>query len=526
MPIDGSIYSKETAAMHDRRRGTVLTSWLACAVLALCWSAAFAQEIEERVVEHTLDNGMKLLLMRRTQSPTVALNMYVRVGGVDEPKGETGIAHMLEHMLFKGTKTLGTMDYDAEVPLMAQIDALYEDYDAERQKGDAADTERVEALHQQIEAAQAAAKAIIRSNELDEVYSRNGAQGLNAGTSIDYTRYVVSLPANRLELWMRIESERMRDPVLREFYTERDVVMEERRRRNDTDPDGILYEQFISLAYQAHPYGRPTIGWASDIDRLKRGEAERFFRTHYAPNNSVVAIVGDIDPETVTRQMDHYFGDIPAQEIDAAAITREPDQKGERRVTVEYDAEPRLFIGYHKPTLPSFDDFVFDMISGLLSSGRTSRLYKSLVEDQQVVVGVDTSNGWPGARYDNLFVVQATPRHPNTPGEVEEAIYAELERLMSEPISEHELQKVRNQMEAGFVRGLNSNEGMASQLGYFESMAGSWKYVLTFLDTLGTITEDDVHRVASQYLTKQNRTVATMVSTTPQEDESMMGAAE
>lgn len=471
----------------------------------------YAQDLEERVVEHTLPNGMKLLLMRRPQSPTVALNMYVKVGAVDEPVNKTGIAHMLEHMLFKGTKVLGTKNYQAEEPLMKRLDELYQQYDAERDKGESADTTKLAELKAQIEQTTSAQKEHILSNELDEVYSREGAEGMNAGTSIDYTTYFLSLPTNKLELWMMLESERMRNPVLREFYTERDVVMEERRMRYEVQPDGMLQEQFQAAAFIAHPYQRPVIGWDSDINRLKRPEAEEYFRTYYAPNNTVCAIVGDIDPPKVIEMMTSYFGDIPKQDIPERVSTREPAQKGERRVAVEFDAEPELLIGYHKPTLPHFDDFVFDMISGILSSGRTSRLYKKLVEEQQLAVDIGTYNGWPGARYDNLFLVYATPRHPNTPAQVEEAIYKELERLMTEPVTEKELQKVRNQMQAGFVRSLDSNEGMAENLAEFELLAGTWKYLLNQLKAIESITAEDVQRVAKQYFTTTNRTVGTLV---------------
>jgi len=486
------------------------------AVIIAVWSlfalTLAAQELESRVVEHTLPNGMKLLLLKRTQSPTVALSMYLKVGAVDEPINRTGIAHMMiEHMLLKGTRILGTKNYEAEAPLIARLDALYEQYDNERDKGEAADPARLAELERQIQETQEEQKQYILSNELDQVYSYHGAEDLNAGTSIDYTTYYMSLPKNKLELWMMIESERMRDPVLREFYTERDVVMEERRMRYETQPDGMLQEQFQAAAFIAHPYGRPVIGWASDLSRLKRAEAEKFFRTYYAPNNTVVAIVGDIEPHAVISMMTEYFGNIPPQELPERVSTKEPEQRGERRVTVEFDAEPQLLIGFHKPTLPAYDDFVFDVISGLLSKGRTSRLYKSLVEEKQLAVSVDTYNGWPGARYDNLFLIEAVPRFPHTTQEVEDAIYAELQRLADEPVPERELQKVRNQLEAEFIRGLGSNEGMASNLAYFELIAGSWRYLLTFRETVKKIGAEDIQRAAKKYLNASNRTVATLV---------------
>ncbi len=480
--------------------------------LALCaFSPLVAQDIEERVVEHTLDNGMKLLLMRRPQSPTVSLNIWVKAGGVDEPVNKTGIAHMLEHMLFKGTTTIGTRDYEAEVPLMAKLDELYEEHDTLRDAGEDGDAERLEAVTAEIEAVKEEQKQHIISNQIGELYAYHGETGLNAGTGRDMTVYYLQLPSNKIELWMRVEAERMRDPVFREFYAERDVVMSERRQMVESSPGGLLNESFYAAAFVAHPYGRPTIGWTSDLNRLRRKEAEAFFRTYYAPNNSIVSIVGDVDIEWAIERMSHYFGGIAPQEIPERVGTKEPVQRGERRVTVEFDAEPQLRIGYHKPTVPSRDDFVFDMINGVLTGGRTSRLYKALVVDQQLAVSVSSGNGAPGVRYDNLFVVSATPRHPHTPGDVEAAIYAELERLKEEPPTERELQKVRNQNQASFIRGLDSNSGMSFQLGYYELVAGSWRYVQTQMETMNSITAEEVQAVATEYFTPQKRTVATLV---------------
>jgi predicted Zn-dependent peptidase len=490
-------------------------SWHWCAAFVTVWAAwaasVLAQNLEDRVVEHVLPNGMKVLALRRPQSPAVAVRMYVKVGAVDEPVGKTGIAHMIEHMLFKGTTEFGTTDYAAEKPILERLDALYRAFDEERDQGEAADRERLAQLEREIAQANDEAKQYVRSEELFRVYSYHGGEGLNAGTGMDFTLYEISLPSNKLELWMALESERMRDAVLREFYVERDIVREERRQRTEVQPEGMLWEQFLAAAFTAHPYGRPVVGWESDINRLKRDEAERFFRTYYAPNNAVVAIVGDVNPDNAIALMARYFADIPAQPIAERIRTREPEQRGERRVLVEFDAEPQVLIGFHKPTVPTFDDFVFDMIDGLLTNGRTSRLYRALVEQQQVAVSVGSSNGEPGARYPNLFVISAVPRHPHTAEEVEEALYAELERLKTEPIPDRELQKVRNQIEASFIRGLNSNEGMAEQLAYFETVAGSWRYVLDLLDTVRRISGDDVQRAAREYLTPSNRTVATLV---------------
>ncbi len=499
-----------------RKRHVRFAALMLTACAALCLTAS-AQNLEERVVEHTLDNGMKLLLMPRTQSPTVALHIWVKAGSVDEPIDRTGIAHMLEHMLFKGTRQLGALNYDAEKPLLDKLDELHVQYDPLNTADDLSDEQEAQRdrLKAEIERVQQQARELAVPSQVSELYAYEGAVGLNAGTGTDFTAYIVSLPANKIELWMRIEAERMRDPVLREFYTERDVVMEERKQRYGSDPFGMLSDALLTAAFKAHPYGTPIIGWESDIERLKRPEAERFFKTYYAPNNAVVAIVGDIDVERVVERMTHYFGGIPAQEIPPRIGTKEPKQSGERRVYVKFDAEPRLQVAFHKPTVPSYDDFVFNVINSLLTSGRTARLYKALVEERQVAASVRSVNGYPGSRFPNLFMIDIVPRSPHTPEQVEQALYAELERLKNEPVSDRELQKVRNQFQADFIRGLNSNAGMASQLGYYELIAGSWRYTQTLLDKANRINAEDIQRAAREYLTWENRTVAVLVREAP-----------
>lgn len=477
-------------------------------------SASTAQDIENRVVEHTLSNGMKFLLLERHQSPVFSGYLMFRVGSVDERPGITGLAHLFEHMAFKGTKVIGTQDYAKEKPLLDKLDELAQAIDTEQKKGARADSTRLRDLMTQFSQTQEAAGQLVTKDELNEIYSKNGANNLNAGTGTDMTLYYVSLPSNRLELWALMESERLLNPVMREFYAERDVVAEERRRRTDTQPGGKLYEQFIATAFQAHPYQWPTVGWMSDITRVTRTEAEAFYRTYYAPNNAVAAIVGDIKTQEIIPLLEKYFGRIPRGPDPPSVRTTEPEQAGERRVTIEFDAESQLMIGYHKPTVPTYDDYVFDVIHGLLSDGRTSRLYTTLVKEKQLVTSVSTSNGEPGGRYDNLFFITATPRHPHTTEEVENAIYAELERLKTEPVTDRELQKVRNQLEANFLRGLNSNAGLAFQLTYFDTIAGDWRYVVRHSQVISKITLDDIKRVATQYFTKTNRTAATLIKKT------------
>jgi predicted Zn-dependent peptidase len=351
---------------------------------------------------------------------------------------------------------------------------------------------------------------LVVGNELAMLYQRHGGVGLNASTGKDVTRYTVSLPANRLPLWAAVESDRMANPVLREFYKERDVVLEERRLRTDDSPAGLLYEVFTAAAFQAHPYGFPTIGWASDIQSLTPAVTEQFFRTYYGPANAVIAIVGDINPPEVLELLGRTFGKVPPASPPPPIVTVEPPQRGERRVEVEFDAEPTLLIGYHKPAMGHADDYVFDVIDSILSEGQTSRLYRRLVRDKRVAMSVDTQTGFPGAQAPNLFVIGAVPLAPHTADEVEEAITQELERLKTEPVTQEELQKVLNNLDAELLRSLRSNSGLASQLAFFQTIAKDWRYLLAARDRIAKVTPKDIQRVASQYLVKSNRTVAVL----------------
>jgi predicted Zn-dependent peptidase len=303
----------------------------------------------------------------------------------------------------------------------------------------------------------------------------------------------------------------MAHPVLREFYKERAVVMEERRLRTEDSPNGLLYEAFAAAAFQAHPYGFPTIGWGSDIQALTPAVTTEFFRTYYGPANAVIAIVGDINPPEVIALIERTFGEIPGAPPPPPVVTVEPQQRGERRVEVEFDAEPILLIGYHKPALGHPDDFVFDVLDSVLSEGVTSRLYQRLVREKRLAASISSDSGFPGISAPNLFVISATPLAPHTPKELEEAIEAELDRLKTEPVSSKELEKVLNNLDAALVRSLRSNSGLASQLGFFQVVARDWRYILKARDRIAAVTPADVQRVAAQYLVKSNRTVATLV---------------
>ncbi len=480
---------------------------LPCLLLSV--ASAAGAGLEDKVREHTLKNGMKLLMVERRTSPTVSAWIRFKVGSVDERSDERGIAHLLEHMLFKGTKTLGTTDYQAEKPILDRIESTAQSLMAEKLKRRAADPKRIEKLSSRLATLEGEAAGYSVKNELSEIYSRNGGVNFNAFTSKDTTAYMVSLPSNKLELWAAIESDRLRNAVLREFYTERSVVMEERRRSYDASPEGKLWESFFATAYSAHPYGQPIIGWMSDIENLSRAKAEAFLRNFYAPANAVVAIVGDVDADKTIAMVEKYFGGLPPGVPVPPVAVEEPRQPGERRIEVVEDSEPQLMIGFHKPTLPEKDDYVFDIITMLLADGRTSRLYRKLVVETQLATDVSAFSS-PGSRYPNLFIIAATPRAPHTVREVEEAIYAELERLKTEPATEREMRRIMNNLEAGEVMAMGSNDGLARRLTEYEAIAGTWRYMTEHRRKVEKLTPADVIGTARKYLARENRTVATI----------------
>jgi len=482
---------------------------LAAIILLLTATAAFGRGLEEKVQEYTLKNGMKLLMVERHTSPTVSAWIRYKVGSVDERSDERGIAHLLEHMLFKGTTTLGTTDYAKEKPLLDRIETVAQKLMAEKVRREQGDKAVIARLERELADLEKDAATYSVKEEFAEIYSRQGGNGYNAFTSKDGTTYLINLPANKLELWAAIESDRMKNPVLREFYTERSVVMEERRRSYDGEPEGQLWENFLAIAFVAHPYGQPTIGWMSDIENLTRTKAENFLHRYYAPNNAIVAIVGDIQPDKVVALSEKYFGDIPPGVPVPPVAVEEPPQLGEKRIDLRLDSEPHLIIGFHKPVYPDAEDYVFDVIDAILADGRTSRLYKSLVQEKQLATEISTFSA-PGGRYPNLFLLAATPRSPHTAAEVEHAIDAEIDKLKNQPMTERELLRILNRLEYEEVRQMNSNGGLARNLTEYEATTGSWRYLIEHRRKLSKVTPSDVMRVAKKYFVTENRAVGTI----------------
>jgi len=535
---------------------------------------AGASTLEDKITEFELDNGMKFIVIERHEAPVAFCAVGFKVGGIYEEPGITGISHLLEHMLFKGTETVGVTDYEAEKEFLAREDELAEhmrdlmieigawrlDYfdayatdltssfsDEDReaigsdralelemlvekleQVGPAEDMIPLPGLleegetdyyslflelkttEMQLHDVMAEHRELIVSNELWETYMNNGSRMLNAGTGQDGTFYFAYLPANRLELFMLLESDRMANPVFREYYTERDVVMEELR-MSLNEPEDVLYYAFLSTAYTASQYGVPVLGWASDVEMITRADLEAYFDRNYAPNNAVGFFAGDVDPKQVKKLAEKYFGKIARGEELPELVTREPVQQGERRVVVKQDAKPSLMIGYHVPASPHPDSYALTALQSILSSGRTSRFYKGIYEEKGLTREAPGSWMGPGDRLDPLFMISADPKDPHTLEEVEAAILEELERVKVEPVAMRELERVWNQDEATLVRALGSNMGLAFRVGFYAAMRGDWRALLTDMERVKQVTPEDIMRVAEKYFTEENRTVGYLV---------------
>ena len=485
-------------------------------LLALAGPLA-AQRVE--VEEFTLDNGMTFLLIPREGDPNVAAGWISKFGSVNERPGVTGVAHLFEHMMFKGSHAIGTKDLDRDLELMGELDALYTEMESERAKllekqrrgliADASDPSVRSPEHSKLldrfGKLIAEQQELVVKDEFSQIYTLNGGSGMNAGTSNDYTIYFINVPSNKLELWFWMESDRLAKPVFRQFYAERDVVKEERRLRVDSTPTGKLNEQFESMFWQASPYSWPVIGWPSDLNSITRDEAMEYFDMYYAPNNLVAALVGDFEVDQVKALADQYFSRLKRNEREPGAVrTREVEQQAEQRLTGEAETRPQASIRFHTVPDAHVDEPALIVLSSLLN-GRTGRLYKSLVLDKQVAV--QAGAGVDGRKYDGSFQISGVAAPGSTPEDVEKALLEELEKIANEPVGDRELQKVKNQQLAGDFRKLRSKFGLMMQLLVYEAL-GEWENINVFSDRIQAVTPEDIQRVAKKYFTETNRTVA------------------
>jgi predicted Zn-dependent peptidase len=479
--------------------------------LGLAAASATAQDLasfEKRTTVKVLPNGLTLIVCERPEAPVFSYYTLVDAGSADDPQGASGLAHMFEHMAFKGTNEVGTTNYPAEKVALAKVEIAYAAYDGEQRKLVGKDAAKLAELKKTYEDAVAAAGKYVVPNQFSEIAEQNGAVNLNASTSEDSTQYFWSMPSNRLELWAYLESGRIGHPVEREFYKERDVVQEERRMRNDSSPIGRMVEQFLATSYVAHPYGRSGVGWESEISQVTATEAEAFHKKYYVPANIVIAVVGDVKASETIPVLTKYFSTIPAGPKPEPMTTIEPKQFAEKSVVITEQTQPFYIEGYHRPDYRDPDDSVYDAITDIFSNGRTARLYRSLVRDQRIAATAEGFSGFPGVKYPGLFAFYAVPLPGHSPEEMRTAIEKELERLKTEDITDEELARYKTRTKADLLRGLADNEGLAHQLAEYQTRFGDWRELFNQLKKVDAVSKADVRRVANQIFVAGNRTSA------------------
>lgn len=496
----------------DNLRVKSLLTCIFLAWLAVCGRAQDLASFEKRVTVKVLRNGLTVIVCERHEAPVFSYFTHVDVTSDREVPGITGLAHMFEHMAFKGTDRIGTTNYAAEQVALRKVEAAYKAYDLERRKPVGRDEKKLAELEKAWKDAMAAADKHVVKNEFFEILEREGAAGINAFTSWDETAYYSSFPVNRLELWAYLESERFLKPVMREFYKERDVVMEEHRRRQN-QPFIRLFEQFFAVAFIAHSYRRPLSGWPSDLETFSATDAMNFYRQYYVPANMIVTVVGDVQPTQVFPIVQKYFARLPAGTKPEPVRTVEPKQIGERQIILRETTQPWYLEGYQKPDIRHPDDAVYEAIQDLMTSGRTSRLYRALVRDKKIAVFAGGFNGWPGVKYPNLFAFYAVLTPGHKPEEVRDGIRAEIERVKNEDVTDEELKMIKTRAKANLIRGLDDNEGLAQQLAIYHARFGDWRELFRQVNRIVKVTKEDIRRVAKETFVASNRTVGIIEST-------------
>ena len=487
---------------------------------AMCWSAALvcaivvaagAQDLksfEQRITTKVLPNGLTILICERPDAPVFAYTTFVDVGDVDDPWGESGLAHMFEHLAFKGTTEIGTTDWAAEKVALEKVEEANNAYEQEFRNPHGSDQQKLAELKAKLNEAQAEAQKYVVPNQFTEVAERNGAHELNASTGLDETQYFWQMPENRLELWAWLESARLSDVVPREFYKERDVVMEERRMRTDSSPEGRLLEQFIATAYVAHPYGRSSIGWPSELSQITATEAMDFHKAYYVGSNMVVAVAGDLKASEAMPMLEKYFSKVPGGPKPLKMTTVEPKQFAEKKVIIRDPSQPLYIEGYHRGNYMDPDDAVYDAIGDIFSNGRVSRLYRSLVRDQQIAAFAEGLSPFPGDKFPGLFVFLAVPLPGHTPQQMSDAIHKEIEKLKATDVSDEELSMFKTRARADLLRGLGDNKGLADALAEYQTRYGDWRELFRELDRVDKVSKADIRRVANKVFAESNRTEA------------------
>lgn len=509
---------------------SIIASLAAILVMAV---PATAQNIDAE--EYWLDNGMQVLMVERHESPTILAAIAARVGSANERPGITGISHLFEHMMFKGTETIGTKDIKRDREVMAKLDSLRDLMQAEQRimreklrRGEIDDmlspeskTERYREIEVVFDSLILEQRELLMKDQLDEIYSKNGGSFLNAFTSYDMTGYFVRLPKNKIELYMWLESDRFRKPVFREFYAERNVVREERRLNLESTPTGLIEEDFQAMFWKSSSYGWDVFGWPSDLAAISREQANEYFDTYYAPNNLTMILVGDLEPDKMIELVKKYFERIPRGKVDPPdVVTIEEKQYGEKRMIASAETSPQAEVWYHTAAWKHADSYPLQVLSGIMS-GKTGRLYKKLVDEKSLAKGSVAGGGrmmggdrlavgayQDSRKYAGAFMVFAEGVSGVKAEQLETAMIEVIEDLKTNPVTEEELQKVKNQIKVENIRFMDimSGIGIVFYVGSNAAM-GDWTEANNGPRKCDLVTAEDIQRVANTYFTQDQKNV-------------------
>lgn len=497
--------------MHRNLPGKLATVCVGFVALSMACLTAVSQDLKsfkQRITTKVLPNGLTILICERPEAPVFSYVTFVDAGDVDDPMGQSGLAHMFEHLAFKGTDQIGTTDYAAEKVALDKVEAAETALEAEARNPMGSDPKKLADLKKSFEDAQLAALKYVVPNQFTDVAERNGANGLNAQTGQDETMFFWSMPENRLELWAWLESTRLVSTVPREFYKERSVVLEERRMRTDSNPIGRMLEQLAATAYVAHNYGRSGVGWPSEVSQITATEAMAFHKKYYVGSNIVIAVVGDVKAAEAMPMLEKYFGKIAGGPKPLEMTTVEPKQFAEKKVIIKDPSQPIYLESYHRPSYRSPDDAVYDAISDILSNGRVSRLYRSLVRDQQIAAVAQGFGSFPGQKYPGLFTFGVVPLPGHSDAEMATAIHKEIDKLKTGDVTDGELAMYKTRSRADLLRGLADNQGLANALAEYQARYGDWRELFKQLDRVDKVTKADIRRVSNEIFIASNRTSA------------------
>ena len=467
------------------------------------------ETLEKQVQEFVLPNGLRFLVVERHQAPVFSFFTVVNSGSANDQVGTTGIAHMMEHMAFKGTSLVGTSDYTKEKPLLDAEDRAWSALLDERRKAAKADSTKLRSLEKTFADAQTASHAYVVSNEFGRLIEQAGGQNLNAFTAEDLTAYFYSLPSNRLEMWASLFAGALIDPVFREFYKERDVVYEERRMRVESSPIGRLYYEFITTAFNAHPYGFGGIGYPSDLHAFSRPQGQEFFRRNYVAKNITIVVTGDVSVAEVKRLATRYFSALSDAPAPPPLDTVEPRQIAERRVLLEDKAQPFVFAGWHIPAASDPSYAAYKAAADLLGGGAYARLNKVLVKEKKIAVDTGMQTGTPGEKYPNLLLFYAVPASGTEAAAVEQEAYRVIDEAMTtKPFTAEELDGYKVRVRAAKIGTVEDNGRLAGELAQSQALYGGWREFFREQERVQSLRVEDLEAVLHEAIVKSNRTVA------------------